>query len=565
MAIDDAYDRSGQYENGDRGPKVSGYSPMAPDRRDVAVGTMVGEGYKDSREGYAAVLDTIENRISAIDKTGGWGEGYFGTGSHTKMGDRTLEGVAYAPNQFSTWNDDIGHSRGIAERARDGRSKPGAEQSWHDQAQEVYDSYYGDGFGRGITRGATSYQNNSAVSSKAGRAQRGMQAEYGSTRIGSHTFTGPWFGTDELSYSPPATSVVRAPEQPITGYEGWEGDLRGWSDDLSPQYGEDISGSFGQNRMGHGAIRDRDLGDVWGSYGFDEGQYGAWDGNWDDRIGTPISDYAVRGMAEYGQPAEWGGYPDYSERGLAEYGQPAEWGGMSFSRGLNEYGLPAEREDYGFNGVSFGEYGPDMSGAWGSYGRANSYGPAAWGDIGVRNAVDPAAWGDEGVMNGYGAPTWGDVGVRPGQAAATPWSSIPPDPLEPETTGAIKGHNPITTPQSRAIAAQRVAAPAVTATAQAGGTVQNPDGTVSYSDGGQAFGPGDPFGGLGFGDSSPTDVRDSFDSGEGMTGSFADSGWHDSQEAANAAVGLGPDFGGGWADSGGWSDPNSGEGGGGGK
>lgn len=305
MAINDPYDRSGQYSNGDRGPKAEGYGGWAnenPDRRDVAVGTLMGEGYRDSPAGYGAVLDAIENRISDIETYGGWGEkGNYGTRTHTGRGDHTLEGVVKAGNgaQFSTWSPSQEEAYGIATRGQAGKPRGSTEQGWYDQAMDVYDKYYGEDQFKGITRGATNYQNNKEVSAKAGAAQFGQQKKFGSTKIGSHTFTGPTFnrdrsfgsayGDDEFSDMVgewgDELGLGRQYGQPIRGQGATSFSNAAWGDDIpdlsSPQPTV-ISGSYGQSTLGR-ANQDN-LTYTGKVMGMDPRQPGASLGEWGDDL-----------------------------------------------------------------------------------------------------------------------------------------------------------------------------------------------------------------------------------------------------------------------------------------
>lgn len=289
MALDDRYDRSGQYADGDRGKKAEGYADLgqlgalagigyAGDRRDHAVATMMGEGGKDNKQGYAGILDTIENRIADIERYGGWGEkGNYGTGYHTgRNQDNTLEAVVRAQNgnQFNNWSRDQRAAYGTTQRGLQGQPLP-REQAWYDQAVEVYDDYY-DGLNDydGIAQGGTYYQNDGTVSRSAGAFQRGMQAEYGAVPIGKegHVVTGPRLGEEYGQYAPflgtadplapeaygarpgLSSSVGAAPRQPSVG--AWTDDAvtANWLDDaMQPDaYGyatptQSFTGGYGHN------------------------------------------------------------------------------------------------------------------------------------------------------------------------------------------------------------------------------------------------------------------------------------------------------------------------------
>ena len=110
MGLNDPYDRTGQYEGDTKGPKVDGFAhgvqpngSYVGDRRDAAVATMVGDGYRDNASGYGAILDSIENRISAVDRFNGRGQfGNYGyKGGQTLDKDQTLESVVQARTKTS--------------------------------------------------------------------------------------------------------------------------------------------------------------------------------------------------------------------------------------------------------------------------------------------------------------------------------------------------------------------------------------------------------------------------------------------------------------------------------
>lgn len=224
MAINDPYDRSGQYSGGDTGPKVGGYGGLAnenPDRRDVAIGTMAGEaGPWDNREGYAGVLDTIENRISAAQRGENYGQ---------RKGDTTLEGIAQARagKEYNAWSQKHGGAAfGIATRAAAGKPQGKKEGEMYDLAREVYDDYYRDPNLKGIAKGGTFYQNDAFLKGKpAGAWQRNMQSKYGSVPIGiaGHVATGPGLNLG----------------RPGAAYEA-----------VDPA----ITGSFGQDVLGQGFV-----------------------------------------------------------------------------------------------------------------------------------------------------------------------------------------------------------------------------------------------------------------------------------------------------------------------
>lgn len=243
MGINDPYDRSGQYANGDTGNPLSNYGGLAndnPDRRDVAIGTMMGEGGpRDNRAGYAGVLDTIENRISAVQGGANYGQ---------KRGDSTLEGIAKARKgaEYNAWSPKQSNAYGQATRGQMGTPRQGNEQRMYDQARQVYDDYYQDGTFQGIAQGGTFYQNDALLSGKkAGSFQRNMQEKYGSVPIGiaGHVATGPG-----LNLGRSGAGFERV-DPSITGSFGGSFAPSNFSDTMETPDVESFTGSTGINTL----------------------------------------------------------------------------------------------------------------------------------------------------------------------------------------------------------------------------------------------------------------------------------------------------------------------------
>lgn len=248
MAINDPYDRSGQYSGGDTGPKVEGYGGLAndnPDRRDHAIGTMMGEGGRETY-GYGGILDTIENRISSARSYG------------AKRGDSTLEGVVTAkregrPPEYNAWSPQFDDAYGTLQRGLKGTPRA-AEQGWYDQAMDVYDDFYDEQSPyRGMTNGATFYQTKDLQRTRAGAYQRGLQNKFGSTTIGSHIFTGPKHGvqTDGVIRGGQGVDILSPGLSPFRDSIVTGNKLSG--------YGEEIKGFEGFNSLKGGTFTDDSL------------------------------------------------------------------------------------------------------------------------------------------------------------------------------------------------------------------------------------------------------------------------------------------------------------------
>lgn len=191
MAINDPYDRSGQYADGDRGSPLSNYGGLAndnPDRRDVAVGTMMGEGGPtENNYGYAAVLDSLENRIAAVQSGAIYGR---------SKNDSTLESLAKGRKgaEYNAWSPTHKDAYGHAQAGQYGNPKPGAQSRMYDQAIQTYDDYYDGVPGlRGVAQGGTFYQNASSLTARQAKPQKDMQREFGAVPVGiaGHVMTGP--------------------------------------------------------------------------------------------------------------------------------------------------------------------------------------------------------------------------------------------------------------------------------------------------------------------------------------------------------------------------------------
>ncbi|MPR13115.1 hypothetical protein [Microvirga tunisiensis] len=249
MGTDDKYDRSGQYSGGDTGPKVEGFGAtgafgMDADRRDVAIGTMMGEGGpRENRQGYGAVLDSIENRISAIGK---------GVNYNQKR-DSTLQGVAMARKggEYNAWSPKESAAYGHAKAGATGKPQGQTQTGMYDQARQVYDDYYDNGTFQGTAMGGTFYQNDALLrGSKAGAYQRDLQKKHGSMPVGKagHVMTGP-------NYYGPGSPAGRdqsfgyEPFDPsITGNFGANDPSSSFSDPLlSDITDQQIQGAYGTN------------------------------------------------------------------------------------------------------------------------------------------------------------------------------------------------------------------------------------------------------------------------------------------------------------------------------
>lgn len=226
-------------------PGPFGDRPMSDkeaDERAFAVGTMMGEGGpNENAYGYGGILDTIENRISAVK----------GGANYGSKGNTSIEGITTARGglEYNAWMPSKKDAYGHAQAGLKGNPKAGAQKDMYDQAIKVYDDYYGKGTFKGSAMGGTFYQQNANLAGKkAGAYQRNMQAPYpkgyGSMPMGvaGHVVTGP-------AYYGPGSSA-------LTGSFGSNYPAGQWSDDImgrTPAGYEPvpaaITGSFGTNLL----------------------------------------------------------------------------------------------------------------------------------------------------------------------------------------------------------------------------------------------------------------------------------------------------------------------------
>lgn len=562
MAVNDRYDRTGQYADGDRGRKVEGfahgYQPdgsYVGDRRDHAIGTLMGDGYRDNREGYGAILDAIENRIAAIERFGGLGEyGYYGRGLSDSY---TLQDVVTARTngggyQFSNWSPKNREAYDISMGGLMGQPVPGTEK-WYDQALDVYDSYY-DPLSdlRGLAMGGTYYQNAAALSPRASAFQKAMQREFGALPVGQmgHVVTGPGltaFG--QQAYAP--------------DWSAYDIGLPDYADDLSyafdeqayaedPAYG--LADPFAPEDYGTGyATPD----EAFSGVGFTEDLgYGM---TFDDNLGTFD---AFTGTADPMAPEGYG--PATAEIAPDTYGVDYGTGyaaptdnlaGMAVTDGFA--GTAWGTDDLGDYASFTGTADPMATEAYGTgYAtptetvratEAEDFGTSAWDDdlgdyatfTGTDDPMGAEAYGaaPAGTLTGQeetadlSAGAWGDAlpgGIGPAPAAPTP--------AAPSMTTAPRAMSASLAPQNRNLERAQVpgswgtAAAAPPRQAQAavpsgvvGGTGQGTetrrrsDGSIADVAGGyggkDAFGPNDAFGGLGYdrnGYGGYADVVDSY-------------------------------------------------------
>jgi hypothetical protein len=504
MGINDPYDRSGQYSDGDRGPKVEGYGATAPDRRDHAIGTMVGDGYNDNRQGYGAVLDAIENRIEAVGRFNGRGEnGFYGRtkNGETLDSDQTLESIVTARTkgttgaaQFSNWSKANKEAYGITQRAAAGTPRGPVEQGWYDQALSVYDDYYDPQLGtfRGVAQGGTYYQNKAALSKAQAGPQVAMQREFGALPVGvsGHVVTGPGlhaFGRNQ--YDPAAPEQIAgqygedygigtAWNDPIMGRPA-AAEFTGTDDPMAPDaYGyatptDELSGGWGDDLGGF------DYTDVLGDF---DDFVGTADPMADDAYGPATADYGFDPMA----PDAYGAaYADGFDDPLSPDAYGPAYGEMDID--------PMQPDAYGPATASYAEqdpmegsaYGPATAPATADAMAPESYGPAtATGQLTdpMGTAFDYEAPSldlsdDFGFGRGFSAGSFG-TGTAPQGWGVTPSAPAAPAPSKPETktvTETVEVANPAYAEWSNKVAkgrAPETAVPSMTrAPAQATGTL----------------------------------------------------------------------------------------------
>lgn len=483
MGINDPYDRSGQYTGGDTGPKVDGFAHgMQPgggyvgDRRDHAIGTMVGDGGPDARQGYGAVLDVIENRIDAVNRFDGRGEyGHYGV---TKTGellnkDSTLESVVTARTpqggyQFSNWSPNNQPTKGYSDAAYKGTPARGTE-GWYSQAMDVYNTYYRDvpTSLRGTAMGGTYYQNKEALKPSQARGQLSMQAKYGGMPVGAghHVVTGPGltaFGkqaygpsvetitgieyTDELGV-PMRDPIAYQDVQPLEQIQGVE-----WNDDFSFDSFTDELGNYHEfagfvddpmapEQYGPATASFTDDPMATDAYGASYDQsLGGWE--YADGLGGNFADDIAQGMSF-----------DFADDPMS----PSSYGPATASFEDD----PMQSTGYGPATASFGNYDPMGPEAYGPATapatqdamQPDAYAPptASWGEdpmqghqYGPATADIPAE--DDAYGTGYATPTetvvgnveddaWGSAGYKDDLGDYAEYTGTD-DPMAPDAYGA---------------------------------------------------------------------------------------------------------------------------------
>jgi hypothetical protein len=157
----------------------------------AAIGTMVGEAKGQGVKGMAAVGDVLANRQE---------NGYFSTAYGTGIADQ-----AKARNgaEFNAWmsSEKTNAAQVAAKQAERAvldkayrSTLSSSMQKALDQAEQAAFGVWGSKDLRGVTQGATFYQNK-GVTDDWGTSgpQDKMVGKYGSVQIGDHTFTGPGF------------------------------------------------------------------------------------------------------------------------------------------------------------------------------------------------------------------------------------------------------------------------------------------------------------------------------------------------------------------------------------
>lgn len=446
MAINDPYDRSGQYTGGDTGPKVDGFGRTAPDQRDHAIGAMMGEAGHDSASGYGAVLDSIQNRMDAINQGANYGT--FGNATHQDVV------MARGGREYNAMSAKFGgKAYGTAMRGVQGTPKAGVEQERYDLARDVYDSYYSDPNNpyRGAMAGGTFYQRDYLQDKKVGAFQTRMQDKYGAALLGDgyHVGTGPglWgggFGYDQLGAGPMRDrlegpfapteaahpTITTEPLDVITGNE-WDDGLEGWDDDLT--FAADviqqtaapapIKGSAGVSALGRGGFSD-DLTDglVLGGYGDD--MLGR---AWTDDLGQPLVGARAAGPAYAGFAGDpgaafgIGGGTTQGPNGTVNYGTGAQafgpndpFGGIGYNAGADPGGGRTDVVDSfdpNGRGPAFSDSGWQDSPEAADRAAGVGFDPGAWGRMGGFERVDDLS-SRGGGDGGTGNTGMGEGGTR---------------------------------------------------------------------------------------------------------------------------------------------------------
>lgn len=463
MGINDPYDRTGQYAGGDTGPKVGGFAhgqqpdgSYVGDRRDHAVATMVGDGYRDTRQGYGAILDGIENRISAVDRFNG--RGAYGNYGVTKTGElldknNTLDSVVTARTreggyQFSNWSPKNKEAYDITQAAYRGNPVKGTE-GWYSQAMDVYDDYYRDvpTSLRGVAQGGTYYQNAAALTKNQSSFQNRMQEKYGALPVGTmgHVMTGPGltaFGkqaydpavetvtgvayTDELGL-PMRDSIAYRDIPELESIKGVD-----WNDDFSFDSFTDDLGNYHEFA---GFVDDPMQADAYG-YATPTEQMGGWEyadglgGNFADDIANGVTfDFVDDPMSpgQYG-PATASFEDDPMQS--TGYGPATASFGNYDPMGPEAYG-PEEASSFE-DPFSGGQYGPATAQGYGDPLASDAYGPA-YGDMDM-DPMQPDAyappspsWGEDPMQGGQYGPATADIPAQDdayGTGYATPTETV---------------------------------------------------------------------------------------------------------------------------------------------
>lgn len=521
MGVNDRYDRTGQYSGGDTGRKVEGFA-HGRDRRDYAAATMVGDGGWDNRQGYGAILDSIENRIAAVSRFNGRGEyGYYGKG----LGDSyTLQDIVTARTpgggfQFSNWSPRNREAYAITQRALAGQPRGLTEQDWYDQALGVYDDYYANPLSglRGVAQGATYYQNAAALTPSLSAFQRDMQQEYGALPVGiaGHVMTGPGL-----------TAYGRQAYDPA---QNW--DFEGLPADLSLDFGTEaqpFADGYGSNTIG------ATFGDDLGGVAFDFA--GSADPMGPEAYGPATAQiapdtYGVDYGTGYAAPTE--AFTGTDSAGFVgsdwgdDLGDYAAYSGAADPMQGDAYGYAAPTEAMAGTAdvPSFGGSYEDDLGDYAEYaGPQDPMGPEAYGPGAATWGGDPMASAQYGPATAPASAgpmqpdAYAKTGALPSLAARQqPFAAPTPQNRLTEQRTPVSWGAPQQQPQRQAVSMGVVGG-----TGQGTETQRRADGTISDRAGGyggkDAFGPGDPFGGMGFSRSSYGGYADVIDRYNRATG-----------------------------------------------
>lgn len=195
----------------------------------TGIGTMFGETLGTRSQnfaGMAAIGDVIGNRQG-------------NPGSYLAQ-NASIDSIARAPNQFSTWNGNIGAALDNAllgqRLAQEYQANPAAMQSWPSSWQQSFSQAYqalaGLAYGKtiGAAYGADQYANPNAASRGSLAAMQSRTPGGVGVQLDSHTFFGPNVSQNPFDFAQAQTDVIQTLLDKGIGLPGW-----GVQDSISEQ------------------------------------------------------------------------------------------------------------------------------------------------------------------------------------------------------------------------------------------------------------------------------------------------------------------------------------------